>query len=65
MIFVSFFMGCMNQTILQQFSYKCGVVFDGIGRGILDNSELRAEYLATLEIFSGKRVLQLFRIHKN
>ena len=55
----------MDQTIFQQFSYKCGVVFDGIGRGILDNSELRAEYLATLEIFSGKRVLQLFRIHKS
>ena len=55
----------MDQTILKQFSYECGVVFDEIGRGVLDNYELRAEYLATLEIFSGKRVLQLFRIHKS
>ena len=62
---MSFFLGCMDQTILQKFSYECGVVFDEIGRGVLDNSELRAEYSATLEIFSGKRVLQLFRIHKN
>ncbi len=55
----------MDQTILKQFSYECGVVFDELGRGVLDNSELRAEYLTTLEIFSGKRVLQLFRIHKS
>ena len=55
----------MDQTILQKFSNECGVVFDGIGRGVIDNSKLRAEQLATLKNFSGKSVLQLFRIHKN
>ena len=57
----------MGQTILQKFfkEQECDSAFDVRAKEVLDNSELRAEYKTILEIFSGKRVLQVLRIQKN
>ena len=57
----------MGQTILQKFfkEQECDSAFGVRAKEVLDNSELRAEYKTILEIFSGKRVLQVLRIQKN